>query len=165
MRNILAAALAAALPLSAFAASAMIKNAKGEQVGTATLTQGKGGVALAVKVEKLPPGEHGIHIHSVGKCEGPDFKSAGAHLNPTGKKHGAKNPAGHHEGDLPNLMVGADGKGSLETTIAGAVLGTEPGQLLAGEGTSVVIHADADDMKTDPAGNSGVRIACGVIKP
>jgi Cu-Zn family superoxide dismutase len=121
---------------------------------------------MAVVVNNLPPGKHGFHIHAVGKCDPPDFQSAGGHFNPFGKKHGLKNPEGPHAGDLPNLEVGPDGKGKLETTVGGLTLGKEGlATLFGSNGTAVVIHAGPDDEKTDPAGNSGARIACGVIKP
>jgi Cu-Zn family superoxide dismutase len=145
------------------AARAVLEDAKGQKVGAATFAQTKGGVKLAVKVEGLPAGKHGIHLHAVGKCDAPEFKGAGPHFNPTGKKHGHENPEGFHAGDLPNLEVGEDGKGALEATVENATLGAGEGSLFAGQGTAVVVHASADDGKTDPAGNSGARIACGVV--
>ncbi len=148
-----------------FVGRATIKDSNGQPVGSAMLSQGPQGVAITVEVSKLPPGKHGIHIHAAGKCEPPDFKSAGGHFNPSGKKHGLKNPEGAHAGDLPNIEAGPDGKGKLEGTIAGATLGKEdPASLFGPGGTAVVIHADPDDEMTDPAGNSGARIACGVIE-
>ena len=148
------------------AGNATIINSKGETVGSATLTQGPQSVTIAVEVSRLPPGKHGIHIHAVGKCDPPDFQTAGGHFNPFGKKHGLKNPEGSHAGDLPNLEVGPDGKGKIEATVGGLTLGKEGlAVLLDSNGTAVVIHAGPDDETTDPAGNSGARIACGVIKP
>lgn len=145
--------------------SATIINSKGETVGSATLTQGPQGVSIAVAVSNLPPGKHGLHIHAAGKCDPPDFQSAGGHFNPFGKRHGLKNPEGPHAGDLPNLEVGPDGKGKIESTVGGLTLGKEGLATLFGpDGTAVVIHAGPDDDLTDPAGNSGARIACGVIK-
>jgi Cu-Zn family superoxide dismutase len=130
------------------------------------LTQGPQSVTIAVVVSLLPPGKHGIHIHAIGKCDPPDFKTAGGHFDPFGKKHGLKSPEGPHAGDLPNLEVGPDGKGKIEATVGGLTLGKEGlAVLLESNGTAVVIHADPDDEMTDPAGNSGARIACGVIKP
>ena len=164
----LSVSLALVLPLVVAAADAagraILKNASGEQVGTATFTAAMGGVAVQVEAAKLPSGRHGIHIHAAGKCEGPDFKSAGAHFNPLGKKHGLHSPEGAHAGDLPNLTVGKDGKAKATFTATGATLGEGEGSLFGPEGTALVIHADPDDEKTDPAGNSGARIACGVIE-
>lgn len=141
-----------------------LRDGHGKDVGTATFAPSKGGVKVSVEVADLPPGTHGIHIHAVAKCEPPDFKSAGGHFNPTGKKHGLHSPEGAHAGDLPNLAVGEDGKARASFTARGATLEDGKGSLFGPEGTSLVIHADPDDGKTDPAGNSGARIACGVIE-
>lgn len=154
------------LASSAYAvtAKADIKNAAGEVIGAAMLSeQPEGGVAIDLTVSGLTPGEHGIHIHENGKCDPPDFKSAGGHFNPTGKHHGFSNPEGHHSGDLPNLTVGADGKVSGRIVAKDVTLNPGPNSLLKEGGTSLVIHAGPDDEKTDPAGNSGARVACGVI--
>src|SRR5574337_960559 len=140
-----------------------LTNAKGERVGTARLTQKAQGVELALKVSNLPPGVHGFHIHAVGKCEPPDFKSASGHFNPQGKKHGLENPEGHHAGDLQNLTVGPKGSAKVKVLVSGVTLGEGANSLFHPHGTAIVIHADPDDMKTDPAGNAGARIACGVI--
>ena len=118
---------------------------------------------MRVKVSGLTPGNHGVHVHGAGLCEGPDFKTAGGHFNPAAKQHGLENPMGHHGGDMPNLVVGADGKGQAGAILAGVSLGEGDASLFHAGGTSLVIHADADDEKSDPAGNSGARIACGVI--
>ena len=145
-------------------AAAAIVDAQGKPIGSATLAPAHGGVEIDVRVEGLSPGKHGIHIHTVGKCDPPDFKSAAGHFNPFGKMHGLHNPAGAHAGDLPNLSVKANGKGSGKFLAKGVTLGDGQGSLFGPEGTAIVIHADPDDEKTDPAGNSGARIACGVIE-
>lgn len=137
-------------------------NGQGKQIGTAVITASGTGIAIALKVSELPPGVHGIHIHTVGKCEGPSFASAGGHLNPGMKMHGKDNPMGPHAGDLLNFMV--DGSGMANTTLNDdrvSLFG--PNSLFHEGGTSLVIHAMPDDYMTDPAGNSGARIACGVI--
>ena len=161
------AMLVVGLPAVAQAQSAraILKDAQGKVVGAATLNEVSGGVKIAMRVSGLKPGEHGFHIHAVGKCEPPAFTSAGAHLNPYGKKHGHKNPDGAHAGDLPNLTVGADGTGSIDVTAAGVTLTAGRASLLQPGGASLVLHANPDDEKTDPAGNSGARIVCGVITP
>jgi Cu-Zn family superoxide dismutase len=143
--------------------SAVLTDAAGKEVGKATFAPAKDGVTLMVRVEGLKPGLHGIHVHGVGKCEGPEFTSAGGHFNPAGKKHGLVSPMGHHGGDLPNLRVGADGKGELSAKLAGVSLGEGQASLFHDGGTALVIHGGEDDEKTDPAGNSGPRVACGVI--
>ncbi|MDQ1909162.1 superoxide dismutase family protein [Paenibacillus sp. GD4] len=140
-------------------------NAKGQVIGKAELTETAAGVKVKVEASSLTPGKHGLHFHQVGKCEPPEFKTAGDHFNPAGKKHGTENPAGPHAGDLPNLEVGADGKAALEFTTTLVTLAKgKPNSLLKEGGTSLVIHEKEDDYKTDPSGNSGARIACGVIQ-
>jgi len=169
-RLALAATLAALLLFSPRAAQASptaradLKDGAGTAVGSATFTAVTGGVEVKVKVAGLPAGPHGFHVHAVGACDGPDFKTAGGHFNPTGKKHGLASPEGHHGGDLPNLVVGADGRGEATATLAGVTLGEGEGSLFHQGGTAVVLHAGEDDGKTDPAGNSGARVACGVIQ-
>src|SRR5215475_3704575 len=147
-------------PLSAEAA---LKDRDGKDVGRATLIETGEGLRIAVTGYRLPPGTHGLHIHAVGKCDPPEFTSAGAHLNPANKKHGKLNPEGPHAGDLPNLVVAPSGEAGLEITTRAVTLGPGPSSLLGPEGTSLVVHAAPDDEKTDPTGNSGARIACGVI--
>jgi Cu-Zn family superoxide dismutase len=145
--------------------TATIIDTKGGTVGNAMLTESPNGVTIAVTVSNLPPGKHGLHIHAAGKCDPPDFQTAGGHFNPFGKKHGLKNPEGAHAGDLPNLEVGPDGSGKIGTTVGGLTLAKAGVTSLFGpSGTALVIHAGPDDEMSDPAGNSGARIACGVIE-
>jgi superoxide dismutase, Cu-Zn family len=140
-------------------------NTQGKAIGKAELTEGVNGVQVKVEAASLTPGEHGLHFHQIGKCDAPDFKSAGDHFNPQGKKHGTANPEGPHAGDLPNLVVGTDGKAAVTVTTKLVTLAAgKPNSLLKTGGTALVIHEKADDYKTDPSGNSGARIACGVIQ-
>ena len=162
--SLLILAMPLAAPAAAPSAVATLKNAGGIEIGHATFTSAKGGVKIEVTVAGLPPGKHGIHVHAAGKCDPPEFKSAGGHFNPAEKQHGLHNPKGAHAGDLPNLSVGKDGNGKGTFTAKGATLGEGKGSLFGPDGTALVIHADPDDEKTDPTGNSGARIACGVIE-
>ncbi|BEU99022.1 superoxide dismutase family protein [Novosphingobium olei] len=139
-------------------------DASGKSIGTARLTERGGSVMLTLDASNLAPGEHGLHLHAVGKCEAPGFTSAGPHLNPTSRAHGMHNPAGAHLGDLPNLMVGSAGTGTATATLQGAADTLLP-SIFDQDGTAIVVHAGPDDYMTDPAGNSGSRIACGVFKP
>jgi Cu-Zn family superoxide dismutase len=145
-------------------AKAELRDAQGKAVGTARLVQGKGGVRIALRVMGLPSGTHAFHIHTAGKCEAPDFKSAGGHFNPERKKHGLKNPEGPHAGDMPNIVVGANGQGRKQVVNTRITLGEGANSVFHEGGTAIVIHEKADDEMTDPAGNAGNRIACGAIE-
>ena len=144
-------------------ASADIVDAAGKKVGEAILEQRDGSVQISATFRGLPPGTHAFHIHDVGKCE-PPFESAGGHFNPTGKQHGKDNPAGPHGGDLPNLEVPSSGGVKFDVTVKGLTLDGGRAGLLDADGAALVVHEGADDYKSDPAGNSGKRVACGVIQ-
>ena len=144
-------------------AKAELADSQGKKVGTAELTQTPEGVKIALAVSGLTPGQHAFHIHTAGKCEGPDFKSAGAHFNPYNKKHGLKNPDGPHAGDMENIEVATDGRGNAQIVNKQVTLAEGPNSLFHEGGTAIVIHASPDDNVTDPAGNAGARIACGVV--
>lgn len=141
-------------------AVADLTTANGQAVGRATAMAASDGIRVSVEGRNMPPGPHGAHVHTIGRCDAPAFESAGGHWNPGGQQHGSQNPAGPHAGDMPNIEVASDGNGALSFTLPG---GTMEG-LLDADGSAMMIHAGPDDMRTDPAGNSGGRIACGVFR-
>jgi len=162
-------ALAAALPVhaqDAGTASATFIDAAGEEIGSVTLTQEDGGVTISGHVMGITPGEHGMHFHETGDCDASAaFESAGSHFNPTEHQHGTENPEGPHAGDLPNITADADGMADIELT--SDLISLDEGDaayVFDDDGTALVIHANADDLKTDPSGNSGDRVACAVIE-
>jgi Cu-Zn family superoxide dismutase len=150
---------AAPLPAPAPFAEAILYDGTGKRVGIATLIPGEGHLSGSVEVTGgLTPGDHGMHIHTIGKCTLPDFASAGGHFNPEGKEHGTQNPRGSHAGDLP--MITANAQGAAKTSL---MAHTTLDALLDEDGAALVIHAGVDDMKSDPAGNAGGRVMCGVF--
>ena len=144
---------------------AAIQDASGRQVGMATFVENAAGdLTVTVEAIGLAPGRHGLHVHAVGTCTGPDFTSAGGHFNPLGRKHGLQTSEGAHAGDLPNLVVGADGRGRFSMTVASMTLSPGVRSLMDPDGSAIVVHAAEDDGMTDATGNSGARVACGVVR-
>ena len=139
--------------------SATMRTAAGAEVGRATVTEVAGGLRFTIDARGMPAGTHGLHVHTVGRCDPPGFESAGPHWNPTAAKHGTMNPQGPHQGDLPNLVIDSGGRGSASATVPGATMAA----LMDADGATMMVHATADDNVTDPSGNSGGRIACGVF--
>lgn len=159
---LLAGCQTVAEPVGESLGQATLHLSNGQSAGTARLLASGAEVSISIAVTDLSPGVHGAHLHTTGSCAATDFTSAGSHLNPGGKQHGSDNPAGAHLGDLPNVIVDDTGKGAVSTTLHGTrdeVLA----QIFDADGTAVVVHAGPDDYRTDPSGNSGGRIACGVL--
>ncbi len=169
MRTALVAFTACLLAVPALAAptklTVALKTSTGEDAGTATFKQSGKKLSIKLNLKNLPFGQHAVHIHEKPTCEAPDFKTAGGHFNPDKKQHGSMNPMGHHNGDLPqNVSIGEDHTGTASFTVNYLSLDpAAPNSILANGGTSIMVHEKADDMKTDPTGNAGNRIACGVI--
>jgi Cu-Zn family superoxide dismutase len=148
---------------SASQAIAELKDKDGKAVGIASFRESSGGVTVNVNVKGLTPGLHAVHVHAVGKCDAPAFTSAGGHFNPAQKKHGHKSPEGAHAGDLPNMLVARDGTGRFEVFTDGMSLKSGATSVFDKDGSALVVHAGVDDYATDPAGNAGDRVACGII--
>lgn len=145
-------------------ATADVRDRVGLSKATARATQAGDAIRLQVTAMNMAPGAYGAHVHTSGRCDAPGFESAGGHWNPTNHQHGKDNPRGMHKGDLPNLMIGADGRGTMEVTIPHSSLAGPDNRMLDADGAALVIHAAPDDYRTDPSGNSGARIACGVFR-
>ena len=144
-------------------ASADLHDKNGKIVGQAFFRERPDGVLMRMEVRGLTPGLHAVHVHSVGKCEGPAFTTAGGHFNPMGKKHGLNSPVGSHAGDLPNMLVSKDGSGRFEVRTDAITLKAGPASVFDGDGSALISHAGVDDYTTDPEGNAGDRAACGLI--
>jgi len=143
--------------------SAAMRNAQGQELGVLTLTQTGAGIQVTGRLAGLIPGEHAIHLHTTGSCDAPKFESAGGHWNPTNRQHGTKAPGGPHLGDMPNISVGRDSSVTIDVTTPGGTFRNQNG-LLDTDGAAVVIHAKPDDYRSQPSGNAGDRIACGVVE-
>lgn len=159
-------AMACSMPIRfSSQAIAELKDKDGKAVGMATFRESAGGVTVNVNVKGLTPGLHAVHVHAVGKCEGPAFTSAADHFNPTQKKHGHKSAEGAHAGDLPNMLVAKDGTGRFEVFTDAMTLQSGTTSVFDADGSALIVHAGVDDYATDPTGNAGDRAACGVITP
>jgi Cu-Zn family superoxide dismutase len=161
--GILGAVLLAAGSAAAQSANAVLINPDGEEIGNVAFEQLERGVRIFAQAEGLPAGTHAFHIHQTGRCDPPDFQSAGGHFNPIEEQHGWNNPQGFHAGDLPNVHVGEDGRVVIEYFTDAVTLGPGDTSILDADGAAIVLHAGADDYVTDPAGAAGARIACGII--
>jgi Cu-Zn family superoxide dismutase len=158
-----AAVYAAAQAPATMTAKATLKDGQGKTLGVATLRESPAGLLVKLDLQNVPPGTHALHIHSVGKCDAPAFTTAGGHFNPTTMKHGLMAAGGPHAGDMPNVFVPADGKLSIEVLDTSVTLAPGAKSVFDADGSALMLHAGADDYTSDPAGNAGSRLACGVI--
>ena len=160
-------AACATTAMNAATATAVLQTPTGAPAGVANLEQTAAGVRVRIDVVGLEPGVHGVHVHATGRCDGSTetpFASAGGHFNPAGREHGLDNPRGPHAGDLPNMTVAADGTGTLEVTTERFTIDAGEPTLFDADGAAIVVHATADDLVSDPAGDAGARVACGVLR-